>query len=157
MTRVIVIGGGIVGLAVARELTLRRGYSVTVLEKDAAWAAQQTGRNSGVIHSGLYYKPGSLKARMCLAGNRSMIEFAKDRGISVNVCGKLVVAVDSSELPRLAALAERAEANSVTARMLTPARRRWPAGPRSRHGPRTGLPRRCAAGARRSRRDQAAL
>jgi L-2-hydroxyglutarate oxidase len=121
MTHVIVIGGGIVGLAVARELTLRPGYSVTVLEKDAAWAAQQTGRNSGVIHSGLYYKPGNLKARMCVAGNRSMIEFARDRGIPVDVCGKLVVAADASELPRLAALAERAEANGVPARMLTPA------------------------------------
>jgi L-2-hydroxyglutarate oxidase len=124
MTHVIVIGGGIVGLAVARELTLRRGYSVTVLEKDATWAAQQTGRNSGVIHSGLYYKPGSLKARMCVAGNRSMIEFATDRGIPVDVCGKLVLAVDGSEVPRLAALAERAKANGVPARMLTPAQAR---------------------------------
>ncbi len=124
MTHVVVIGGGIIGLAVARELTLRRGYSVTVLEKDAAWATQQTGRNSGVIHSGLYYKPGSLKARMCVAGNRSMVEFARDRGIPVDVCGKLVLAVDASELPRLAALAERAEANGVPARMLTPAQAR---------------------------------
>lgn len=124
MTHVIVIGGGIVGLAVARELTLRRGYSVTVLEKDAAWAEQQTGRNSGVIHSGLYYKPGSLKARMCVAGNRSMVEFAKDRGIPVDVCGKLVLAVDGQEVPRLAALAQRAEANGVPARMLTAAQAR---------------------------------
>ncbi|HEX6522576.1 MAG TPA: L-2-hydroxyglutarate oxidase [Streptosporangiaceae bacterium] len=117
---VIVIGGGIVGLAVARELAMRRGNSVTVLEKEAAWASQQTGRNSGVIHSGLYYKPGSLKARMCVAGNRSMIEFAKDRGIPVDICGKLVVATDDAERPRLHALLDRAQANGVPARMLAP-------------------------------------
>jgi L-2-hydroxyglutarate oxidase len=121
---VIVIGGGILGLAVARELTLRRGYSVTVLEKEPAWASQQTGRNSGVIHAGLYYKPGSLKARMCVAGNRSMIGYAKDHGIPVDVCGKLVVAVDDSERPRLEALADRARANGVPARLLTPAQAR---------------------------------
>ena len=77
----IVIGGGILGLAVARELAVRRGHAVTVLEKEGTWASHQTGRNSGVIHAGLYYKPGSLKARMCVAGNRSMVEFAKDHGI----------------------------------------------------------------------------
>ena len=124
MTHVIVIGGGILGLAVARELTLRRGNSVTLLEKDAAWASQQTGRNSGVIHAGLYYRPGSLKARMCVAGNRSMIGYAKDRGIPVDVCGKLVVAVDDSQRPGLAALEDRARANGVPARMLTPAQAR---------------------------------
>jgi L-2-hydroxyglutarate oxidase len=124
MRHVIVIGGGIIGLAVARELTLRRGYSVTVLEKEAAWASQQTGRNSGVIHAGLYYKPGSLKARMCVAGNRSMIEFAKDRGIPVDVCGKLVLAVDDSERRQLRALLDRAHANGVQARMLTAAQAR---------------------------------
>jgi L-2-hydroxyglutarate oxidase len=124
MTHVIVIGGGILGLAVARELTLRRENSVTLLEKDAAWASQQTGRNSGVIHAGLYYRPGSLKARMCVAGNRSMIGYAKDRGIPVDVCGKLVVAVDDSQRPGLAALEDCARANGVPARMLTPAQAR---------------------------------
>jgi len=119
-----VIGGGIVGLAVARELAMRRGHSVTVLEKEAAWASQQTGHNSGVIHSGLYYKPGSLKARMCVAGNRSMIEFAKDRGIPVDICGKLVVATDDAERPALRALLDRAQANGVPARMVTPAEAR---------------------------------
>jgi L-2-hydroxyglutarate oxidase len=121
---VVVIGGGILGLAVARELAIRRGHTVTVLEKEAGWASHQTGRNSGVIHSGLYYKPGSLKARMCVAGNRSMIEFAKDRGIPVDVCGKLVVAVDESELPRLAGLLDRARANGVPARMVSAAEAR---------------------------------
>jgi (S)-2-hydroxyglutarate dehydrogenase len=124
MTHVIVIGGGILGLAVARELMLRRENSVTLLEKDAAWASQQTGRNSGVIHAGLYYRPGSLKARMCVAGNRSMIGYAKDRGIPVDVCGKLVVAVDDAQRPGLAALEDRARANGVPARMLTPAQAR---------------------------------
>ncbi len=124
MTHVIVIGGGILGLAVARELALRRENSVTLLEKDAAWASQQTGHNSGVIHAGLYYRPGSLKARMCVAGNRSMIGYAKDRGIPVDVCGKLVVAVDDSQRPGLAALEDRARANGVPARMLTPAQAR---------------------------------
>jgi L-2-hydroxyglutarate oxidase len=124
MTHVIVIGGGILGLAVARELTLRRENSVTLLEKDAAWASQQTGRNSGVIHAGLYYRPGSLKARMCVAGNRSMIGYAKDHGIPVDVCGKLVVAVDDSQRARLAALEDRARANGVPARILTPAQAR---------------------------------
>jgi (S)-2-hydroxyglutarate dehydrogenase len=121
---VIVVGGGILGLAVARELATRRGHAVTVLEKEAAWASHQTGRNSGVIHAGLYYKPGSLKARMCVAGNRSMLEFAKERGIPVDTCGKLVVAVDDSERPQLAALLDRARANGVPARMVGPAEAR---------------------------------
>jgi L-2-hydroxyglutarate oxidase len=121
---VIVIGGGILGLAVARELALRRGHAVTLLEKEAAWASHQTGRNSGVIHAGLYYKPGSLKARMCVSGNRSMVEFAKDRGIPLDICGKLVVAVDDSERPQLAALLDRARANGVPARMVSPAQAR---------------------------------
>jgi L-2-hydroxyglutarate oxidase len=124
MTHVIVIGGGILGLAVARELTLRRENSVTLLEKDATWASQQTGRNSGVIHAGLYYRPGSLKARMCVAGNRSMIGYAKDHGIPVDVCGKLIVAVDDSQRAGLAALEDRARANGVPARILTPAQAR---------------------------------
>ncbi len=121
---VIVIGGGILGLAVARELAVRRGHAVTVLEKEGTWASHQTGRNSGVIHAGLYYKPGSLKARMCVAGNRSMVEFAKDHGIPLDVCGKLVVAVDDSERPRLAALLDRARANGVPARLVGPAEAR---------------------------------
>jgi L-2-hydroxyglutarate oxidase len=127
MTRdrhVIVIGGGILGLAVARELALRRGHQVTVLEKETTWGSHQTGRNSGVIHSGLYYQPGSLKARMCTAGNRSMIEFAKDHRLPVDICGKLVVAVDDAERPRLAALLDRARANGVPARLLAPAEAR---------------------------------
>jgi L-2-hydroxyglutarate oxidase len=120
MARVLVIGGGIGGLAVARELAAEHGHDVTVLEKEPSWAAHQTGRNSGVVHAGLYYKPGSLKARMCVAGNESMISFAKERGIAADRCGKLVVAVDESELPQLRMLLGRAEANGVPARLIGP-------------------------------------
>jgi len=114
------IGVGIAGLAVARELVAERGHDVTVAEKEPGWAAHQTGRNSGVVHAGLYYKPGSLKARMCVAGNESMMSFAKDRGIAADRCGKLVVAVDESELPQLRMLLGRAEANGVPARLISP-------------------------------------
>jgi L-2-hydroxyglutarate oxidase len=125
MTRqAIVVGGGIVGLAVAHELATQRGYDVTVLEKEGGWAAHQTGHNSGVVHAGLYYKPGSLKARLSVAGNESVVRFAKEHGVAVEVCGKLVVATDATELPQLTKLAERAEANGVPARMLTPAEAR---------------------------------
>lgn len=120
MRRIAVVGGGILGLAVARELTTR-GDEVTVLEKEDRWAAHQTGHNSNVVHAGLYYEPGSFKARMSVAGNRSMVEFAKTHGVPVDVCGKLVVATTNEELPGLHALAARASANGVPARLITPA------------------------------------
>ena len=97
--RYVVIGGGIIGLAVADRLVAARpGSHVTVVEKENTWAAHQTGRNSGVIHSGLYYAPGSLKARMCRAGARSMVRFAEERGIAHEICGKLVVATSQNQL-----------------------------------------------------------
>ncbi|GAA3861225.1 L-2-hydroxyglutarate oxidase [Saccharothrix violaceirubra] len=117
-SRVVVVGGGIIGLAAAREL-VSRGNDVVVLEKETGWAAHQTGHNSNVVHAGLYYKPGSLKARMSVAGNASMIAFARDNDVPVDVCGKLVVATANEELPRLAVLAERAEANGVPARRVS--------------------------------------
>ncbi|MFL6119625.1 L-2-hydroxyglutarate oxidase [Actinophytocola sp.] len=120
MRRIVVVGGGILGLAVARELTTR-GDQVTVLEKEDHWAAHQTGHNSNVVHAGLYYEPGSFKARMSVAGNQSMVEFAKTYGVPVDVCGKLVVATTNEELPGLHALAARASANGVPARLVTPA------------------------------------
>ncbi|WP_407656158.1 L-2-hydroxyglutarate oxidase [Lentzea waywayandensis] len=119
----IVVGGGIVGLSVARELALR-GNAVTVLEKEAGWAEHQTGHNSGVLHAGLYYKPGSLKARMSVAGNASMARYAEDNGIPIDICGKLVVATSAEEIPRLHALASRAEANGVPAKLITAAEAR---------------------------------
>ena len=120
---VVVIGGGIVGLATARELT-RRGYRVTVLEKEPGWAAHQTGHNSGVIHAGLYYRPGSLKARMAVAGNASMLAYAREAGVPARVCGKLVVATSADEVPRLRQLAANAEANGVPAELIDPSRAR---------------------------------
>ena len=123
MRQAIVIGGGILGLATAHEL-VTRGYQVTVLEKEGHWAAHQSGHNSNVVHAGLYYKPGSFKARMSVAGNRSIVEFARANGVSHEVCGKLVVATAESELPALQVLAQRAEDNGVPAKMITPAEAR---------------------------------
>ena len=97
MQHVVVVGAGIVGLAVAARLT-RDGHRVTVVEKEAGLAEHQTGRNSGVIHSGLYYAPGSLKARMSVAGARSMTAFARDRGVAVEITGKLVVATTDDQV-----------------------------------------------------------
>ncbi|PRX47912.1 L-2-hydroxyglutarate oxidase [Prauserella shujinwangii] len=123
MRRVVVIGGGIIGLAVARELVLR-GAEVTVLEKEDRWGAHQTGHNSNVVHAGLYYRPGSFKARMSVAGNHSIVDFAREHGVPVEVCGKLVVATGERELPALGVLAERAAANGVPARLVSPAEAR---------------------------------
>lgn len=119
MTEVVVAGAGIVGLATAYELT-RRGHAVTVLEKEPEIARHQTGRNSGVIHSGLYYTPGSLKAQLGTAGAASMRDFAVEHGIPVEICGKLVVATKPEQLPALARLHERGQANGVPVRQVTP-------------------------------------
>ena len=123
MTRVVVVGAGIVGLAVAARLA-GRGDEVVVVDKEPDVALHQTGRNSGVIHSGLYYAPGSFKATMSAAGARSMTAYARSRGIPVQTCGKLVVATEEHELPGLHRLAQRAEANGVDARLVTPAEAR---------------------------------
>ncbi len=142
--RHIVIGGGIVGLAVARELALTRpADSIVVLEKEAAWAAHQTGRNSGVIHSGLYYPPGSAKARLCRDGAALMIAFAQAEDIPYAVCGKLVVATTPAEVARLPALAERGRANGLAVELLSAgaAREREPhvAALAALHVPETGI------------------
>ena len=121
MTRYVVIGGGVVGLATARQLLLDRpGAEVCVLEKEAQVGQHQTGHNSGVIHAGVYYRPGSLKATLCRAGSASMVEFCTEHGIPVQVCGKLIVATDQSQVPRLHALHERARANGLDATLLEP-------------------------------------
>jgi L-2-hydroxyglutarate oxidase len=114
---VVVVGGGIVGLAVGRALRAN-GDSVTICEKEPVWAAHQTGRNSGVIHSGLYYKPGGLKARLCVAGASSMAAYAREHGVPYEIGGKLVVALEHSELPALAELERRGMANGVPVRRL---------------------------------------
>lgn len=127
MSRVVVVGAGILGLATAARLAAR-GDEVVVVEKEDGLARHQTGRNSGVIHSGLYYAAGSLKARMAVAGASSMARFAQERGVPYAVCGKLVVAVSEEELPGLMRLAERAKVNGVPARLVGPeeAREREP-------------------------------
>lgn len=112
--RVVVVGGGIVGLAVAHRLVTDEPTArVTVLEKDTGWARHQTGRNSGVVHSGLYYPPGSAKARWCRTGGAELLAFAREHGVAHAVTGKLVVATSPDELPRLAALHERGLANGL--------------------------------------------
>jgi L-2-hydroxyglutarate oxidase LhgO len=109
-----IVGAGIVGLAVARELTLRfPGASVLVADRQPAVAQHQTGHNSGVIHAGVYYAPGSLKAKLCVEGARLMYEYCEQNAIPVERCGKLIVAVRDEELPRLADLEVRARGNGV--------------------------------------------
>ncbi len=111
---VAVVGAGIVGLAVAREVLARRPAArVIVIDKSAAVAQHQTGHNSGVIHAGVYYAPGSLKAKLCVQGAKLMYEFCEQNAIPVERCGKLIVAVRDEELPRLADLEVRARANGV--------------------------------------------
>jgi L-2-hydroxyglutarate oxidase len=120
-TRYVVVGAGIVGLAVAHRLLLDRpDATVTVLEKEDRVGAHQTGHNSGVIHSGIYYRPGSLRAQLCVAAAGTMVEFCREHGIPHEVTGKLIVATAEAELPRLRALAERATANGVPAEMIDP-------------------------------------
>lgn len=109
-----VIGGGIVGLAVALELQRKfRDLRTVVLEKESGVALHQTSHNSGVIHSGLYYKPGSMKARLCVEGTAAMVQFCKDHGIRHSICGKVIIATDESELPALDELMRRGRANGV--------------------------------------------
>jgi L-2-hydroxyglutarate oxidase len=115
--RSVVVGGGIVGLATAVAMA-ERGDPPTVLEAEHALAKHQTGHNSGVIHSGLYYRPGSLKARTCRAGMHAMYRFCAEENVPHRQCGKLVVAVSEAELPALAALEDRGRANGVILRRL---------------------------------------
>ncbi|WP_306357268.1 MULTISPECIES: L-2-hydroxyglutarate oxidase [unclassified Nocardia] len=124
-----VIGGGIVGVATAHRLLSRHpGASLLLVEKAAALGTHQTGHNSGVIHSGIYYAPGSLKARLCREGARRTKEFAAAHGIPFQVCGKLLVATDSAEHARMLALYERSATNGVDVELLDAAelRRREP-------------------------------
>ncbi|UXY24582.1 L-2-hydroxyglutarate oxidase [Streptomyces cynarae] len=116
---VLVIGGGIVGLSTAYAITRAApGTRVTVLEKEAGPARHQTGRNSGVIHSGIYYRPGSLKARYAVGGAAEMVKFCAEYGIAHAVTGKLIVATEREELPRLHALVQRGRENGIPVREL---------------------------------------
>lgn len=118
---VAVVGGGIVGLASAWALRRARPDArIVLLEKERGLARHQTGRNSGVIHSGIYYVPGSQKAQTCRLGRRMLLEFCAEHGVAHEVCGKVIVAVDEAELPRLARIRERGEANGVDCREIGP-------------------------------------
>ena len=110
----VIVGGGIVGLSTA--MALGQSYpqaKIAVLEKENNWAFHQTGRNSGVIHSGIYYKPGSFKARFCRQGNRSMVQFCQQHGIDYDVCGKVIVATEEKELAFLENLYQRGLENGL--------------------------------------------
>ena len=112
--RVIIVGGGLVGLGTAYKLQLRcPSARVTVLEKEDKVCAHQSGHNSGVLHSGLYYKPGSLKARLAVSGIREMVAFCQEHAVPHEICGKLVVAATEAEVPRLRNLHERGTQNGL--------------------------------------------
>ncbi len=116
-----VIGGGIVGLSTALWVGRQRpSAKILLVDKEDGWARHQTGHNSGVIHSGIYYAPGSLKARMCAEGNRSMVEFCREHGLPYEVCGKIIVATAQEELPGLEKLYQRGLANGLQLRKITP-------------------------------------
>lgn len=115
-----IIGGGIVGLSTAIALSKRfPAAKIALLEKEASWAAHQTGHNSGVIHSGIYYKPGSFKAKLCREGNQSMVNFCQAHNINYKVCGKVIVATEPHELSLLDNLYERGVANGLEVSKIT--------------------------------------
>jgi L-2-hydroxyglutarate oxidase len=117
-----VIGGGIVGLSTSLAIGQRYPHAKTILlEKEGSWAAHQTGNNSGVIHSGIYYKPGSFKAKFCREGRDSMVQFCQAHGIDHEVCGKVIVATSQTELPLLENLYQRGIANGVPVARITAA------------------------------------
>lgn len=141
----VMIGAGIVGLATARELHRRApGLRMAVLDKEPAPGRHQSGHNSGVLHAGVYYQPGSLKARLCVRGKRLMEEYAAAHDIPFETCGKLIVALDDGELGRLADLHERGRANGVAGiREVGPEEMAelepYAAGVRALHVPGTGI------------------
>jgi L-2-hydroxyglutarate oxidase LhgO len=143
--RFVIVGAGIIGLATARELRHRHpDAAVTVVDKEAAVARHQTSHNSGVVHAGLYYQPGSLKARLCTRGRQLLREFCEARGLPYQECGKLVVASTTDEVPALRQIEARAEANGVPElRWLTGAELNdiepHAAGVAALHSPRTAI------------------
>ncbi|ABA20731.1 FAD dependent oxidoreductase [Trichormus variabilis ATCC 29413] len=116
-----IVGGGIVGLSTGMALGKRYPQArILVLEKESQWAFHQTGNNSGVIHSGIYYKPGSFKAKFCRDGRDSMVKFCQEYGIDHEVCGKVIVATNGQELPRLENLYQRGLENGIEVQKISP-------------------------------------
>ncbi|MDA0988123.1 MAG: L-2-hydroxyglutarate oxidase [Chloroflexi bacterium] len=140
-----IIGGGIIGLATALEVSIQYPrYRIGVVEKEEKLAAHQTGHNSGVIHSGIYYKPGSLKARNCVTGGRALMEFCRENGIEYELCGKVIVATDEREMAGLDVLYERGVANGVPGLRMIGAEELKELEPHARglkalHSPNTGI------------------
>jgi len=140
-----IIGGGIVGLATALEMSRQYPrYRIGVLEKEGELAAHQTGHNSGVIHSGIYYKPGSLKATNCVAGARALMEFCQENGVGYELCGKVIVATDEREIAALDGLYNRGTANGVPGLRMIGAEELKELEPHARglkalHSPNTGI------------------
>jgi (S)-2-hydroxyglutarate dehydrogenase len=119
----LIIGGGIIGLATAWQLSRRHPQAtIVVLEKEPRLAEHQTGRNSGVLHSGIYYKPGSLRAINCRAGKAAMEAFCSEHNLPYEICGKVIVAVSEAELPALNRIYERGQANGVNCQLIGPER-----------------------------------
>ncbi|MEC8777766.1 MAG: FAD-dependent oxidoreductase, partial [Verrucomicrobiota bacterium] len=115
---VCIVGGGIVGLATAYRLSRKRPQlRIAVLEKEERLAKHQTGHNSGVLHSGIYYKPGSLKAINCRQGKKAMETFCREQGIEHELCGKIIVALHDEEIPRLENIFRRGRENGVNCKM----------------------------------------
>ncbi len=141
---VIIVGGGIVGLATAYNLSTRYpDLTLTILEKEETLAAHQSGRNSGVLHSGIYYKPGSLKARNCRKGKALMEQFCDEQAIPYNLCGKVIVATSEEERPVLHDIYERGQANGVNCVIIDQERLReiepYAAGVEAIHIPEAGI------------------
>ena len=114
-----IVGAGIIGLATAhRYIAKHPGQSVLILERESGFAHHQTGRNSGVLHSGIYYAPGSMKAELAVAGRSAMVDFCQERGIDHEVCGKVIVATRDDEIERLRALSGRAKLNGLSAELI---------------------------------------
>jgi L-2-hydroxyglutarate oxidase len=139
-----ILGGGIVGLATAHNLTERfPRLRVLVIEKEAAVGEHQTGHNSGVLHSGIYYKPGSLKATNCRTGKQAMERFCARHGVPYDICGKVIVAVTDGELPALERIFERGQQNGVQVELIGPERLKelepHTAGVRAIHVPEAGI------------------
>ncbi len=139
-----IVGGGIVGLATAWQLTERYPHlRVLVLEKEAAVGEHQTGHNSGVLHSGIYYKPGSLRAINCREGKRAMEQFCATHGVPYEICGKVIVAVNEGEVSRLMNIFERGQANNVSCELIGPERLKelepHAAGVKAIHVPEAGI------------------